>query len=138
MATDSELYRSESARGFLTGLIVGAAGGLLTDLSPVVGLGLLAVGIVTALITIRRVLAVRPRSLSTSAGFLIRFAGFLVGYGALFLFYSWNTISACAKTDDFCGNANVTPLLAAAIALLVAGFVIAVGAVVSARGTRPR
>ena len=42
------------------------------------------------------------------------------------------------ETEDFCGDANVVPLLATAIALLVAGFVIAIGVVVAARGTRPR
>ena len=72
--------------------------------------------------------AERPRHLSTAAGFLI-------GSGALFLYGSWNTISACTETSDFCGNANVVPLLAAAIGLLAVGFVVAAGAVVSARGS---
>ena len=30
---------------------------------------------------------------------------------AIVPFGSWNVISACQVTDDFCGNANVTTLL---------------------------
>ncbi len=131
MAAHSDQHPSDAAVGFLTGLLGGVAGGLLTIILPVVGVGLLAVGVVAALINAMASAASRPRQLSTAAGFLI-------GSGALFLYGSWNTISACAGTDDFCGNANVVPLLAATIALLVVGFLLAAGAVASARGTRSR
>jgi hypothetical protein len=124
----NEQERSDGARGFLAGLLLGLAGGLLTDLMPVVGLGLIVLGVITLLIRAKAVAGARPRELATAGGFLI-------GSGALFLYYSWNTISACANTDDFCGNANVVPLLAAAIVLLVVGFVMAGGAVASARRT---
>ena len=131
MAAHNEQHRSDAALGFLAGLLAGAAGGLLIDLMPVVGLGLLAVGGSAALTSAKASTAARPRGLPTAAGFLI-------GLGAIFLYGSWNTISACTRTDDFCGNANVVPLLTSAIALLVVGFVMAAGAVRSARGTRPR
>ena len=131
MAAPREQHLSNTVRGFLAGLLVGAAGGLLTDLMPVVGLGLLTLGVFTALIRAKTSAPARSRELSTAAGFLI-------GLGAIFLYGSWNTISACTRTDDFCGNSNVVPLLAAAIALLVVGFVMAAGAVASARGTWPR
>jgi apolipoprotein N-acyltransferase len=129
-SSQNEQHRS-AARGFFVGLLAGTAVGLLTDVMPVVGLGLFAVGAFTVYIRAVANPEARHRGFATAAGFLI-------GLGALFLYGSWNTISACAKTDDFCGNANVVPLLAAAIALLVAGLLIAAGAVASARGIWPR
>jgi apolipoprotein N-acyltransferase len=126
MAAEDQEPRSVVVRGFLAGLVIGLVVGLLAVIVPVMGFVLLVAGVVAALVSAWGDRTARTRGLSAAAGFLM-------GLGALFLWGSWNTISACVQTDDFCGDANVVPLLALAIALLVVGLVIAAVAVVSVR-----
>jgi hypothetical protein len=98
---------------------------------PVFGLVLVGAGLIAA---VGRVLASRGdkwRPLST-------IAGFLVGFGALLLLGSVNTIAACAPTADFCGDANVAPLLIFAIAVLLSGASVALIAWRTARAGRRR
>jgi hypothetical protein len=126
MATEDQEPRTVAVRGFLAGLVVGLVCGLLAVIVPVMGFVLLVAGVVAALVSAWGNPVARMRGLSTTAGFFI-------AMGGLFLWGSWNTISACAQTDDFCGDANVVPLLGLAVALLVAGLVIGAGAVASLR-----
>ena len=129
MAAEDQQPRSVAVRGFPAGLGIGLVVGLLAVIVPVMGFVLLVAGVVAALVSAWGDRATRTRGLSADAGFL-------VGLGGLFLLGSWNTISACEQTDDFCGDANVVPLLALAIALLLAGLVTAAWAVLSVRRTR--
>ena len=129
MAAEDQQPLSVAVRGFLAGLVIGLVVGLLAVIVPVMGFLLLVAGVVAALVSAWGDRATRTRGLSTAAGFLI-------GLGGLFLWGSWNTISACEQTDDFCGDANIVPLLALAIALLLAGLVTAAWAVLSARRAR--
>jgi hypothetical protein len=64
-------------------------------------------------------------------------AGFLLGIGAVFLYGSWNVVSACSETRDFCGNANVVPLLTAAIFALALGGTAASVSLLANRRRRP-
>ena len=103
MATEDQEPRTVAVRGFLAGLVVGLVCGLLAVIVPVMGFVLLVAGVVAALVSAWGNPVARMRGLSTTAGFFI-------AMGGLFLWGSWNTISACAQTDDFCGDANVVPL----------------------------
>jgi hypothetical protein len=116
----------ELRRGFVAGLVGGAAAGFVTALMPVAGLVLLAIGVIAAIVGAITVPATRPKRLATAAGFLI-------SSGGVFLYGSLNVISACQQTEDFCGDANVNPLLITAIVLLALGALSAGGALAIAR-----
>lgn len=113
---------------FVKGLAGGIGGGVLTVALPPVGMLMLVAGAVAA----GRSVTTEP---SKRAEVLVLSAGFLLGLGALFLYGSWNVIAACQDTTDFCGNANVVPLLVAGIAAFAAGCLATIG---SSRATRHR
>jgi len=48
-------------------------------------------------------------------------AGIVLGSGLVLLYGAVTSVAACAQTDTFCGNANVTPLLAFALAVAGSG-----------------
>lgn len=99
---------------FALAVVVGVLIGLLTAFLPVVGLPL-AIGTPV-------VLSVRafPAGPATRI-YLAEVAGVLIGVGTIFLYGASNTIAACQQTDDFCGNANVLPLLGLALGMLALG-----------------
>lgn len=111
---------------FAKGLVGGIGGGVLTVALPPVGVVMLVAGAVVA----GRAIVTEP---SKRTEVLVLSAGFLLGLGALLLYGSWNVISACQDTTDFCGNANVVPLLVAGIAAVAAGFLAAIGSIRAAR-----
>lgn len=112
---------------FAKGLLGGIGGGVLTAVLPAVGVLMLGVGAVVA----GRAVMTQP---SRRTEVLVLSAGFLLGLGALLLYGSWNVISACQETTDFCGNANVAPLLVAGIAVFAAGCLAAIGSWQATRG----
>ena len=56
---------------------------------------------------------------------LAAFAWLLIGAGGAFLYGVVNTVAACQGTADFCGSANVIPLLALAAGLIPVGSLLA-------------
>jgi hypothetical protein len=101
--------------GFATGLLLG----LLTSLSPLIAIVAILAVLVGTLVGVGQ----RQDSSRT-----LLMAGTLVGAGAVLLFGAINTVAACRETDDFCGNANVWPLLAFAMVSVGVG-ILAAGAV---------
>ena len=106
----------------IAGLLVGVAVALVTVLMPVVGVILILVGLVAG-----GVLLVRQTRGGGSAMYL---AAALIGAGALFFVGVVNTTASCYETVDFCGHANVVPLLVLAVVA------IAVGSLIAIRGIR--
>lgn len=82
------------------------------------------------ILTLAAILLSRPIRYSRVAVF----GGVLFGAGALYLYGVVNTVVACAPTSDFCGQANVVPLFALAVAMLGTGGLVAVSANQRARG----
>jgi hypothetical protein len=106
----------------MSGLAIGVASGVVAAVVPVYGLPLIIlVGIAS--------LAFKPRAPGV--------AGILIGAGSVFLYGVFNTWAACRQIDDFCGEANIQPLLILAVALLALGSAAGVGSLVrSARQPR--
>ncbi len=50
-------------------------------------------------------------------------AGAMLGSGLALLFLVTTTVQSCSQTSDFCGNANVVPLMALAAIALGSGLV---------------
>ena len=113
--------RSSVARAFTIALLVGILAAFIASKIPVLGLPL-AVGTPIAL-AVRAGLVRRERSRH-----LAEIAGVLLGSGGLFLFGALNTVAACQGTNDFCGNANVVPLFALALGMIVLGTLSTAGA----------
>ena len=112
----SERQPRDQAMGrFLLGIGTGALLGVLTSLLPVIAVAVVGVLVVLTWISLARGSAGSARAVST--------AGVLIGVGALLLYGAVSTITACSQTDDFCGHANVTPLLLLAIAAEGTGLV---------------
>jgi hypothetical protein len=108
------MTRTSSWSSVASGLVGGGAVGLLTVAMPVVGLVLLAVGVVIALARAVRRPDERRHEIRTLGGLLI-------GSGALFTFGALMVIVRCASTTDFCGRANPFPLLGGGVVLLALG-----------------
>ncbi len=96
------------AVGIATGVLVG----LLMSLSPVLTL------VIVGVLAVATGAAIRGPGNLPRATFL---AGTVLGAGGVLLYGAVNTIQACAKTGDFCGQANVWPLLVLALAALAIG-----------------
>jgi hypothetical protein len=102
------------ALAFGKGAIGGVGAGMLVAMVPIVG----AIGLVLALLMATRIAL---RQTERRVEVLVVGSGFMLGLGALLLYGSWNVITACRETSDFCGDANVVPLLVGAIVVLVVG-----------------
>ena len=114
--------RSSVAPPFAIALLVGVLAAIITSKIPALGLPL-AVGTPIAL-------AVRTRLVRRETSRqLAEISGVLLGSGGIFLFGALNTVAACEGTDDFCGNANVVPLFALALGMIVLGILSSAGAV---------
>lgn len=112
---------------FVKGYVGGVGAGILTVALPPIGVLMLGAGAVAT----ARVALTDP---GKRPHVLVLCGGFLLGLGALLLYGSWNVIAACRETTDFCGNANVVPLLTAGIVVVAAGCVAVVAAF---RASRP-
>lgn len=106
--------RRSVLRSFTIAVFVGVLAGLIASMLPVVGLPL-AIG--TPLVISVRAFVARP----VERSYLAQAAGTLVGAGSIFLYGATNTVATCQRTDDFCGNANVLPLLGLALGMLALG-----------------
>ena len=88
---------------------------------------LLALG--TALLPVVAVIAVGGLILATWNELAHRrgpaqvLAGATLGSGLAFLWMATTTIQSCSQTSDFCGNANVVPLVGLAVVALGTGLV---------------
>lgn len=94
------------ARQFLIGLLTGMVSG-------VVGIVIGLLGVLLALVVTIAV-GIGDRTLG-------RIAGGLIGVGVIWLLLTGQTIQACSATDDFCGHANVVPLLGFSSAIVAVG-----------------
>lgn len=121
--------RGQTLRGFATGVMASGAALFLSSVSPVLALAAIALGVVASLVGAVVAPAARARRFATAAGFL-------TGSGSLFLLVAASAISACSRTADFCGDANLTPLFAAGVASAIAGLVVGAGAIVADRRSR--
>jgi hypothetical protein len=102
-------------RRFVVGLGLGVLLGLVAG-----SLSIIAILVApTALVWGVAGLASRPRNVPAVA----TAAGALLGAGGLFMRWVIETTNVCQQTQDFCGNTNVIPLLALAIAMVIAGAV---------------
>ena len=96
--------------GFLLGAVLGVLG---VSFAPVLVLLMPVLALVVSVMALRE----SPADIQRSAGG----AGLLLGLGAVFAYGVGNTFLACRGTDDFCGNANIVPLLALAVLTLACG-----------------
>jgi hypothetical protein len=110
---------------FVIGLVIGLLLGLISVVLAPVALVLIPLALAVSATGLREV----PRENRRSAGG----AGVLIGAGAVLMFGALNTFTACAGTDDFCGNANIAPLFALALFTLVCGVLVSILTVVVAR-----
>lgn len=111
---------------YLKGVIGGLGGGLLTVVLPPVGVLLLGAGAVAAS-------RAAIRNPSGRLRLLVVVAGFMTGLGILLLYGSWNLVSACRDTTDFCGNANVGPFVVVSMVIMAVGSLATVAAVRAAK-----
>lgn len=103
----------------LLGVVLGLAAGLLPILLGTAGAVLAAGFVLLALLT-------RPGWATVS--------GIAAGFGAVWLYGTFNTYRACQPTADFCGDANIWPIAAlAAGSLAFAAF----SAAMAIRSSRP-
>ena len=105
------------------GIGAGVLLGLLTSLIPIVAI----IGIGALVIATWIGLAVRRRRMGLLAGATL-------GSGLFLLWGAYTTIQSCSQTSNFCGDANVLPLLAFAAAGVGTGVV---ASLVSLRRARP-
>ncbi|MBA2717848.1 MAG: hypothetical protein H0U52_01205 [Chloroflexi bacterium] len=87
------------------GIAAGALLGLLTSIAPVISI--IAIGALVIATWIG--LAVRRRRMASLAGMVL-------GSGLFLLWGAYTTIQACSLTSNFCGDANVVPLIAFSVA----------------------
>ncbi len=112
MSTQPDLTRTRMAPRVALGVATGLLVGLLTSLSPVTSLAAIVVIVVVTAVRVRRHADPSPTAL---------LAGSVVGAGAFLLYGFVNTVAACIRTDDFCGNANPWALGAFALATIAVG-----------------
>ena len=102
-------------------LVVGLAGGvllaLLMSLVPVAAVVAIGVVVVTTWIQLAR----RREQIALLAGATL-------GSGLALLLMVSTTVQSCSQTSDFCGNANVVPLLGFAVIALGSGLVASIAA----------
>jgi hypothetical protein len=95
---------------------VGVAGGvvlaLLMSLIPVAAVLAICILVITTWIQLAR----RREQVAMLAGATL-------GSGLALLFLVTTTVQSCSQTSDFCGNANVVPLMALAAIALGSGLV---------------
>jgi hypothetical protein len=125
MGIEPQRTRSELAPRLLLGVATGLLLGLLTSLSPVIAVVAMLAVLVAAVIGVLR---------RADSSRIVQLAGTLLGVGAFLVYGVVNTVTACFDTDDFCGNANVWPLGALAVATIAVGTVAAAVAVVRSPG----
>lgn len=102
--------------GLLLGYLLGAVLGVIgVSLAPLLVILMPVLAVVVSVTGLREI----PADTQRSAGG----AGLLLGLGTVFTYGVANTFLACEGTDDFCGNANIVPLIA------LAGFTLACGVV---------
>lgn len=87
------------------GIAAGVLLGLLTSIAPVVSI--IAIGALVIATWIG--LAVRRRRMASLSGTVL-------GSGLFLLWGAYTTIQSCSLTSNFCGDANVAPLIAVAVA----------------------
>jgi hypothetical protein len=124
--TEQPAVRQRLGSNVLLGSSLGAVLAIVIGVLPASGYVLAPV----LLVALAAILVLRPIRYSRLAGF----GGVLVGAGALFLYGVVNTVVACARTSDFCGQANVLPLFAVAVVMLGTGGLVAAAASKHARG----
>jgi hypothetical protein len=90
---------------FVLGVLIGLISGVA------ISLGIL--GIVIALVI--------PVMLGLTTPRFAAMSGALIGLGGEWLLLALNSAISCAKTEDFCGQANIVPIVALAIAILGSG-----------------
>ena len=115
-------------RPIFVGLLIGLLLGLVSVVFLPIALALVPLALLASVMALRAVPPDRPRS----AGI----AGVLLGVGAVLMFGAVNTFTACAGTEDFCGNANIMPLFAFGFFTLTCGAVAAV--LTTVRSSKPR
>lgn len=115
--TEQHVIHQRVGSNVLLGGFLGALLAIVTAVFPASGF-LLAPALIVALAVI---LVSRP----VQYGRLAIFGGALIGAGALYMYGVVNTVVACVGTSDFCGQANVLPLLALAVAMLGTGGLVA-------------
>jgi hypothetical protein len=104
-------------------LAVGVGSGVLLGIFTVSVLPEVAFAVV-GLLSITAGIAMGRRSIGgPKTAFL---AGASIGAGGVLLFGAVNTIAACWATEDFCGQADVVPILALALGALGIGLLSAV------------
>lgn len=93
----------------ITQFLFGAALGLVTSFALVAGvLGLVAAATVLVMLGI-----FLPRYAALSGG--------MVAVGLTWFTLTYNSVTICSSTDDFCGNANFAPYLVLSLGLIVGG-----------------
>jgi hypothetical protein len=114
MSVDQQPARRRR-RFFVIGLAVGLFSGVVGAVVPVYGFPLLLFAAIAGL-------TFKPRAPGL--------AGILIGAGSVFGYGVYNTWAACRQTDNFCGGANIQPLLTLAVAMVVLGFATGVASLV--------
>lgn len=127
--TDDSRPRSSVARAFAVALVAGLVAGYIAARIPVLGLPFALAAPI--LLTVRA-----AREDQRSPQRFAEISGVLLGTGGVFLLGALNTVAACLPTSDFCGEANVAPLLALALVMLVLGFAGSAGAIWKGRQGR--
>lgn len=118
--TVPDTLRRGNGGNVLIGVFLGALLGLITGVLPVA-----AFLVVPALLAAFAAILI-PRPLRFDR--LATFGGILIGGGAFYTYGVVNTVLACLGTSDFCGRADVLPLIVVAASLLAAGTLVAVSA----------
>jgi hypothetical protein len=116
MGEDAQATRRPNADSLIVGVLLGVALAVPTAVFPISGLPIVA----GLLLVLASTLVARPVAL----GRLASIAGVLIGAGLLYLYGVANTVAACWQTADFCGQANVLPLLGLALSLILVGTLI--------------
>lgn len=97
---------------FLVSVGLGALLALVGSLVPVIAL----IGVALVIGSVWVVLVRAPADRR-----LIGLAGLSFGSGGAFLYGAASTVWSCAQTDDFCGGANVVPLLVLSVLGIATG-----------------
>lgn len=96
----------------LVSVALGALLALLSSLIPVIVL----IGVALVIASVWVLLLRAPANTR-----LIHLSGLSLGSGGAFLYATASTIWSCAQTDDFCGGANVVPLLVVSVLAIATG-----------------
>jgi hypothetical protein len=99
------------------GTAAGVVIGLFISILPVVTIGLIVVVAVATWISFVR---------REGGDHHLGLAGMSLGSGSVLLYAAASTFQSCTQTDDFCGNANIAPLIAFALFGLASGVIVSV------------